>query len=328
MLRRRFLQATFATPVLALPELAMASEANFPSRPLKLIVSWAAGGGPDVQARRFGLKLSELLGQSVVVENKVGAAGVLGAQHVAQAAPDGYTLLVAANTHLVQKIIQPSLRLDPLKDFAPVCTFGASPTVMTVSASSPYRTVEDVIAAAKEKPGKLNYSSGGIGSAAHLAAATMVSLAGIQVTHIPLRGSVEITPSLVRGDTDFAFPVTATGIPQSQPGGKLRALAVTSAKRIPELPGVPTLQEVLKSDLAVQEAWFGFWAPAGTPSQVIQKLHEASMQAAADPAVIKALADGGTRIFTTESPRAFADFVAAENRKWTEIVKLSGTSTG
>lgn len=327
MLRRNFLQATLATPAVAFPRFALAAEA-YPNRAVKLIVSWAAGGGPDVQARRIGLKLGELLGQSIVVENKVGAGGVLGAQFVAQSAPDGYTLLLAANTHLIQKIMQPSLRYDPFADFAPIGTFGASPTVMVVNANSPYQKLEDVIAAAKAAPGKLNYCSGGVGTSAHLAGATLVSLAGMRVTHIPLRGSVEITASLARGDTDFSFPIAATGIPQSRPGGKLRALAVTSAKRLPELPDVPTLHEVLKNDLAIQESWFGFWAPAGTPADAIQKLYAASMQATTDPAVIKALAEGGTSIFTNASPQAFADYIRAENRKWTEIVKLSGISVG
>lgn len=327
MLRRNFLQATLTAPVAGLPGFALSAEA-FPTRPVKLIVSWAAGGGPDVQARQVGQKMGELLGQPVVIENKVGAAGVLGAQFVAQSAPDGYTMLLGANTHLIQKVMQPSLRFDPIADFKPIGVFGASPTVMVVSADSPYRTVEDVIAAAKASPGKLNYSSGGVGSSAHLAGATLVSLAGVKVTHVPLRGSVEIASSLIRGDTDFAFPIAGTGIPQSRPGGKLRALTVSSAKRLPELPELPTLREVLKSELAVQESWFGLWAPAQTPDGPIQKLYEACMRAASDQSLVRALAEGGTSIFTSPSPKAFAEFVVAENKKWAEIVKLSGISAG
>ena len=325
MLRRNFLQATLSAPMAALPGFALAADA-FPTRPVKLIVSWAAGGGPDVQARQFGQKLGEVLGQPVVIDNKVGAAGVLGAQFVAQSAPDGYTMLLAANTHLIQKVMQPSLRFDPLTEFKPIGLLGASPSIMVVKADSPYQTVEDVIAAAKASPGKLNYCSGGVGSAAHLVGATMASLAGIKVAHIPLRGSVEITASLMRGDTDFSFPIAGTGIPQTRPGGKLRALAISSAKRLPELPQLPTLREVFKNDLAVQEAWFGFWAPAHTPDGVVRKLYETCAQANSDPALVKTLAEGGTTVMTSASPKAFAEFVAADYRKWVEIVKLTGIS--
>ena len=297
----------------------------FPNRPVRIIVPYAAGGGPDVLVRQIGPRLGEALGQPIVLENKVGAAGVLAAQYVAQSAPDGYTLLMGSNTHLIQKIMQPDLKFDPLAEFIPVSNMAASPTVMVVRADGPYKTVADVLAAGKASPGKMNYGSGGIGTSAHLAGATFVALGGLKATHIPLKGSVEITASLLRGDTDFAFPVAGTGVPQVK-GGRLRALAVTGASRLKELPDVPTLKEAMHNELTVQESWFGFWAPAKTPADVIAKLHAAASKVLSDPAVRAQFEATGNTPALSDSPQAFATFVRSENRKWAEIVKLTGVS--
>lgn len=321
MQRRNFLLSTAA---LAMPGFALAQD-QWPSRPVRVIIPYAAGGGPDVLARYIGPKLGEALGQSVVFENKVGAAGVLAAQYVAQQPADGYTILMGSNTHLLQKLLNPALKFDPIADFTAVNNMASSPTVMVVSADSPYRSVQDVIAAAKANSGAMNYGSGGIGTSAHLAGATLVSLAGMNATHIPLKGSVEITASLLRGDTQFAFPVAATGIPQVK-GGKLRALAVTSAGRLKQLPDVPTLKEALKHDLAVQESWFGFWAPAQTPKHIVGKLHAAVNKVLADPAVKVKFEDNGNLVAPTESPEAFGSFVKAEFEKWGAIVKLASNA--
>jgi tripartite-type tricarboxylate transporter receptor subunit TctC len=326
--RRALLLASLSAPLASLlpGRMAWAAE-SFPTRPVRVIVPYAAGGGPDVMVRMIGPRLGEALGQAVVLENKVGAAGVLAAQFVAQQPPDGYNLLMGSNTHLIQKILQPDLKFDPIGEFTPVSNMAASPTVMVVRGDGPYRKVEDVIAAAKARPGAMNYSSGGIGTSAHLAGATLVSLAGFKATHIPLKGSVEITASLLRGDTDYAFPVAATGIPQVK-GGKLRALAVTSATRLKELPDVPTLKEVLKNELAVQESWFGFWAPANTPQDVVGKLHTAISKVLAEPAVRTQFEAAGNVAAISESPQAFAAFVRAEQRKWADIIKLTGVTAG
>lgn len=323
MQRRSLCQASLAATALFATGVRAADP--FPAKPIRVIVPYAAGGGPDLQVRQIAPKFGEALGQAIVVENKVGAAGVLAAQYVAQAAADGYTLLMGSNTHLIQKIMQPELKFDPLNDFVPVSNMGASPTVMVVRADGPYKTVDDVIAAAKANPGKMNYSSGGIGTSAHLAGATLVSLAGLKATHIPLKGSVEITASLLRGDTDFAFPVAGTGVPQVK-GGKLRALAVTSAARLKELPDVPTLFEVMRNELTVQESWFGFWAPARTPVDVVNKIHAAANKVLLDPALRALFESSGSTAAVTESAQAFAAFVRAENRKWAEIVRLTGVT--
>jgi tripartite-type tricarboxylate transporter receptor subunit TctC len=303
--------------------LARAADA-FPNRPVRLIVPYAAGGGPDVMVRQFGPKLGEVFGQTVVVENKVGAGGVLAAQYVAQqTAPDGYTLLVGSNSHLIQKILQPSLRFDPVADFIPITTFGSSPSVLVVAATSPYRNVQDLVAALKAAPGKMNYCSGGIGSAAHLGGATLLSLSGASAVHVPLKGSVEIPLSLLRGDTDFAFTIAGTAVPQVK-GGRLRALAVTSAAALAELPGVPTLQAAMHSDLAVQEFWFGFWAPAKTPPGVVSTIYRVTRQALSNPAVEPMFAATGNAVVYDDSPQSAAAFVQAENSKWTKIIKLTG----
>jgi tripartite-type tricarboxylate transporter receptor subunit TctC len=318
--RRHFCLA--ASAFAAAPWAAHAADA-FPTKPVRVISPYAAGGGPDVQLRQAGPTLGEALGQAIVIENKVGAAGVLAAQYVAQQAPDGYTLLMGSNTHLIQKILQPDLKFDPIADFVAVSNLASSPTVLVVRADAPWQTVEELIADLRAKPGQANYGSGGIGTSAHLAGATLASLAGLKVTHIPLKGSVEIAASLMRGDTQYAFPVAGTGVPQVK-GGKLRALAVTGRKRLPQLPDVPTLHERLKNELAVQESWFGLWAPARTPEAVVATLNAAVVKTAKTPSVQAAFEAAGNEATASDSPQAFAAFVRSENRKWAEIVKLAG----
>lgn len=259
--RRSFVVAATA---LTFASLGARAAGAYPTRVVRLISPYAAGGGPDVQLRQAGPLLGNALGQTVLIENKVGAGGVLAAIYVAQQPADGYTLLGGSSTHIIQKVLQPELHFDPLADFAPVSNLSSSPTVLVVSADSRYKKLDDLIVDARSRPGQMNYGSGGIGSSAHLGGATLVSLTGIQAVHIPLKGSVDIMGSLLRGDTQFAFPVAGTAIPQVR-GGKLRALAVTSRKRLKELPDVPTLFELLHNELAVQESWLGIWAPAGTP---------------------------------------------------------------
>lgn len=299
----------------------------YPNKPVRVISPYAAGGGPDVQLRQAGPAFSEALGQTVVIENKVGAGGVLAAQYVAQSEADGYTLLMGSNTHLIQKLLQPSLKFDPIADFAPVCNLASSPTVLVVSAQSPWRTLAELIADLKAHPGKGNYGSGGVGTSAHLAGATLASLAGVQAMHIPLKGSVEISASLQRGDTQFAFPVAGTAIPQVK-GGKLRAMAVTSRARMTLLPDVPTLQEQLKSELAVQESWFGVWAPQRTPAEIVGKVHAAVRQAATAPSVVSAFEAAGNLSTPSASPQAFAEFCKREQAKWADIIKLTGVTAG
>lgn len=299
---------------------------TYPAKPIHIVVPFAAGGGLDISTRQFGLKLSEIIQQPVVVENKVGAAGVLGAVSVRTAPPDGYTLLLGSNSPLIQKHLNPDLKFDPIADFVPVSNMASTPTVLVVRAEHPAKSMQELIEMAKKNPGKMNYGSGGIGTAAHLAGASFVALAELKAVHVPLKGSVEIPLSLLRGDTDFAFPVSGTAIPQVK-SGKLRALATTSGRPMKELPGVPTLAATFKNDLGIQEAWFGLWAPARTPASVVKAMHAATSKALADPQLQQQFEAAGSPVATSESPEAYAAFVKMENAKWAKIVKLANAKS-
>lgn len=311
---------------LGVPARALAQAGIYPARPIRLIVPFAAGGGPDVLTRRMAPKLTEVLGRSrVVVDNIVGAGGIVAAQSVARMAPDGYNLLLCASTHIVQKAMQPSVQFDPLKDFAHITRTAFSPSILVVSASSPYKSVEDIIAAARREPGRLNYASGGVGSAAHLCGAAMVLQAKIDVVHVPYKGSVDIVPSILAGATQFAFPIASTAIPQIK-AGTVRALAVTSAQRVPFLPDVPTLVEVFRTaDLAL-DSWFGLWAPAGTPPEVVELLFKAVVKTYDDPSVRADSEAAGAVVALSSSPSEFTTFLEAETRKLDKIVKSAHLS--
>ena len=301
---------------------AQATDSPFPTRPIRLIVPYAAGGGPDIQARKLAEVAARELGQPLVVENKVGAGGILAAEVVAQQPADGYTLILGASTHITQKLLQPSVKFDPVTSFTHIIRSGFSPQVMLVKNDAPYRTVADVVQAARKSPGSLNYASGGIGSAAHLAGAAFANAAGVDLVHVPYKGSVEIVPSLIRGDATVGFPVASTAIPQLQ-NHAVRALAVTSAHRLAGLPQVPTLNEALgRQDLAL-DAWIGIWAPAGVPKPVVARLHAAFLKALNDPGVRDFYQKAGTIIDPTPSPEAFDRFITDETDKYRRIVKQS-----
>jgi len=320
MKRRDFIKAT---SIIGLHPFAAWSQSSFPNKSIKAVSAYAAGGGPDVQLRQAAPFIGEALKQTIVVENKVGAGGVLATQFVAQANPDGYTLLLGSNIQLIQKILKPELSISPMTDFAPISNMYSSPTIMIVSADSPYKTVEDVIAAAKSNPGAMNYGSGGIGTSAHIAGATFVALNNLKTTHIPLKGSVEILASLVRGDTQFAFPIAGTGVPLVK-GGKVRALAVTSKSRLAQLPNIPTLNEIMKNELTIQESWFGMWAPAKTPTEIINTLFSGISTALSNPSLATSYEAAGNIITRSQSPQAFAAYMVSENKKWAEIIRLTG----
>ncbi len=322
-MRRRTL-VTGAFSAATLPYFAYAAD-PFPTRAIKIISPYAAGGGPDVQLRQFAPSMAEAIKQPVVIENKVGAGGVLAAQFVAAAPADGYTLLMGSNTHLIQKSMQPSHKFDPVSDFVGVSNMAASPTILVVSSESSWRTMADLADAIRKSPGAMNYGSGGIGTSAHLAGATFLSLHSLNATHVPLKGSVEIAASLLRGDTQFAFPVAGTGVPHIK-GGKLRALAVTSRTRLAQLPDVPTLNELMNNELTVQDSWFGIWAPARTPSEVVSALHAASVAALKLPSIRAAFEAAGNLAVPSDSPQAFTAFVRTEQKKWADIVRLTGAT--
>ncbi|MGO4329799.1 tripartite tricarboxylate transporter substrate binding protein [Cupriavidus sp. 2TAF22] len=318
--RRLLLKSLLALPLAAAagrPAGALAAD-SYPSRPVRLVVPYAAGGGPDIQARKLAEVLGRELGRPIVVENRVGAGGILAAEFVAQQQPDGYTLLLGASTHVAQKLLQPGAKFDPAA-FTHVTRTGSSPAVLIVSAASPYRTVGDLVAAARRAPGTLNYASGGVGSAAHICGAAFAAATGIDVLHIPYKGSVEIVPSLVKGDTQFGFPVATTAVPQIA-NGKVRALALTSAQRSAALPQVPTLNEALgRGDLAL-DAWTGIWAPAGLPAPLVARLHAATLRALADPGLRRFYVDTGASVEPSPTPASFSRLVAEETARMRQVI--------
>ena len=302
---------------------AGAGAQSYPTRPVKIIVPFAAGGGPDVQTRQMAPKLAEALGGAVVVENRVGAAGIVAAEVVAQAAPDGYTLISGSISQVVQKILRPEAKFDPQTSFVAITLTNAAPTVLIVPADSPVKTAKELVAAIKAKPGQFNYGSGGVGTAAHIAGATLTSVLGLNAIHVPYRGSVEIMPALLGGQIQFAFPIAGTAVPHVK-SGKARALATTGAKRLPSLPEVPTMKELFGDDLFVQESWGGLWAPAGTPAPIIAKLFAATRQTMADPALRAQFSAGGAEVELSASPEAFSAFMKAESVKWAKLIQISG----
>ncbi|SOY48684.1 putative extra-cytoplasmic solute receptor [Cupriavidus taiwanensis] len=314
--RRLLLKSLLALPAAAAPGPAAASP--YPNRPIRLVVPYAAGGGPDIQTRKLAERLAHGLGQPVVVENKVGAGGILAAEFVAQQPADGYTLMLGASTHVAQKLLQPRARFDPMA-FTHIIRVGVSPSVLVVGAGSPHRTVAELATAARRAPGTLNYASGGIGSAAHVSGAAFAAAAGIDVVHVPYKGSVEIVPSLLKGDSQFGFPVAATAMPQIA-SGKVRALAVTSARRAAVLPQVPTLNQALgRQDLDL-DAWSGLWAPPRLPAAITARLHAAVMQALEDPGLRRFYADMGAVLAPTPTPEVFSRLVADETVRLRQII--------
>ena len=296
---------------------------SYPSRPVKIIVPFAAGGGPDVETRRMAPKLAEALGGAVVVENRVGAAGIVAAEVAAQAAPDGYTLIAGSLSQVVQKILQPAAKFDPHTSFAPISLTGNTTAVLIVPIESTIKSAKELEVAIRAKPGAFNYGSGGVGTAAHIAGATFASLQKLEVTHIPYRGSVELMPALLGGQIQFAFPVAGTAVPHIK-SGKARALAVNGAKRLASLPDVPTMKELFGDDLYVQEFWAGLWAPAGTPPAVIAKLFAANKQALGDATLRAQLQAGGSEVEVSASPEEFAQFMKTESVKWAKLIQISG----
>jgi tripartite-type tricarboxylate transporter receptor subunit TctC len=317
--RRRFLGVIAGTGLSALPAWAQ----SYPNRPIKIILPFAAGGGQDVETRRMAPKIAEVLGGSIVVENRVGAAGIVAAELVSQAAPDGYTILSGSISQVVQKILRPDAKFDPLSSFAPIIQTTTSPTVLLVSANSTLKSAKEVEAYVRTRPGALNYGSGGIGTAAHIMGSSFVNVLKLDAVHVPFRGSVEVVPALLADHVQFAFPIAGTAVPHVK-GGKVRALAVSGAKRLSSLPDVPTLKEIYGEDLFVQESWAGLWAPAATPAPIISQLHQACRQALSDPSLRTSILAGGSELEVSSSPEEFVSFMKAETAKWRRLIQITG----
>jgi tripartite-type tricarboxylate transporter receptor subunit TctC len=287
-----------------------------------MIVPYPPGGGTDIFARLLAAKLSPALGQQVVIEQRPGAGGVIGADVAAKAAPDGYTLLIgqasnlAINQHLMSK-----LPYDPLKDFAPITLIATSPGLLVVHPSLPIRTVKDLVALARSKPGTINYASAGNGSPGHLAAAYFNKVAHIDLLHVPYKGATPAMTDVIAGHASLYFtsPVAAQPYLQS---GRLRQIAVTSAQRFPPLPDVPSIAEAGYPDFDMT-SWWGLLAPAGIPRDIVARLHTESVTALNAAEMKERLAAQGALV-VTNAPDQFASYLKSEIANWGRIVKASG----
>lgn len=307
---------------------ASAQSQSYPSRPIRLIVPFPAGGTTDILARAVSAELTKSFGQSVIVENRAGAGGNIGSEVVAKSAPDGYTLLMGTvGTHGINQSLYAKLPFDPIKDFSPVTVVAAVPNVLVLNVQladkNKITTVRSFINYLKANPGKLNMASSGNGTSIHLAGELFKTETKTFMVHIPYRGSAQAITDLIGGQADVMFDNLPSALPFIK-SGKLRALGLTSNKPSPALPGVMPISAT-GGELANYEAssWFGILAPAGTPKEIVNKLQQEISRALASPAVnAKLVAQGADPVGNT--PEQFAAFIQAETKKWAKVVKLSG----
>jgi len=291
---------------------------------VRIVVSFSAGGPTDTVARVMGAKMAELLGQQFLVENKVGAGGNLGADLVAKAPPDGYTLLMATvSTHAINPGLYKKMPYDAVRDFAPIGQVGVTPTLLGVHPSVPATDAKSLVALVKANPGKYTYGSSGLGSILHLCGEQFkASAGGLNIVHVPYRGSAPMMGDLIAGQISMAFDATPTALPQAQ-SGAIRAIGAGMAARMRALPDLPTLQEQGLKGFECY-TWNAILAPASTPSPIVAQLNEAMNKALADPTVFKRLQEVGIDPTPGSTPEQAAEFIKAELAKWTPIIKASG----
>ncbi len=321
------LRRSLAALALALVPVFAAAQA-YPARPVKLVVGFAPGGAADQVARAYQEPLARSLGQPIVIENRPGAGSSIAAEYAAKSAPDGYTLLIASpSSILVNPILTPRPGFEPRRDLQPVSKVSSSPLVAAVHASVGVGTLRELIAYAKQNPGKLNYGSSGNGSAPHLAGVLFTRLAGVEIVHVPFKGGAPSVQALLAGDIQLSFATPPSVLPHvrspQNPGGRLLALAVTSRARSPLVPGVPGMAEAGLPEYEMG-FWYGFFVPAGTPREVVKRLFDATVAAAAQPAVAQVLAHAGTETAASKSPEEFAAFIAEDDKTWSRVVKEAG----
>lgn len=315
--------AAFLTSLL-IANLPTQAQDNYPSRPVRMIIPFAAGGPTDIVGRIMGAKMSEVLRQQFVVEDRTGAGGNIGADVVAKAQPDGYTILMATvSTNAINPGLYSHLPYDPINGFAPVGRVGVTPTLLLVNPSVPAKDVKSLIALLKANPGKYTYGSSGLGSILHLCGEEFKSKAGgLDAVHVPYKGSAPMDTDLMGGQIAWAFDATPTAMPLAK-AGKVRALGAGMAQRLAAMPDLPTLQEQGLPGFECY-TWNVFLAPAGTPQPVINKLNAAVNKALADPAVSSALEKAGIDPTPGSTPQSTGEFVKAELAKWAPIIKASG----
>ncbi len=296
---------------------------SYPTRPIRLVLPFAAGGLVDVPGRILAQKLSEALGQPVVVENRAGAGSTIGADNVAKSKPDGYTLMITSTTHVISANLYKRLPYDALRDFTPVMKLAEGPYVLVVNPSLAASSVADLVALAKAQPGRIDYASSGNGSSQHLVAALFCAMSGAPLNHIPYKGSDRATQDIIGGQVKVGFVGTPIALPHVK-SGRLRALAVSTARRSAEMPGVPTLAE---AGVPGYEAtiWMGLFAPAGLPREIVARLHGEVGRVLAAPEARAAIAATGLEV-SLSTPEEFAAFVRAEHGKWGKVVRETGAT--
>ena len=296
--------------------------ADYPDRPIKIIVPFTAGGATDIAGRVLAEELGKALGGSAVVDNREGAAGVIGVQAAMRAPADGYTFVITGNTLMTShKILYKNLPYDPLKHFDPVVRVSAGSHIMVVKPTSPYKDVKDLLAAARAKPGSITYGSGGNGTSVHLAAEMFQAMSGAKLMHVPYRGTSLAVTGLLAGDTDLMFDTTASAFPRIK-AGQIRPLGITAAKRSPDLPDVPTVAE---QGLPNYEAlfWLGLYAPKGTPPEILHRVEDATRKILANEQVRKRLVDVGmTPYFATGAD--LGKQITRETAEWADIIGKAG----
>jgi tripartite-type tricarboxylate transporter receptor subunit TctC len=307
---------------LTLSPLAAAQDkaATYPTKPIRFIVPFAPGGGLDITARLIGQKLTEKWGPSVVIDTRPGAATIVGTEIASKAVPDGYTMLMITTTFAINPSLYPKLPYDPLKDFTPITQLNSQPNILVVSASAPAANVKELIAAAKAKPGTLTFATPGAGSAPHLSAELFKRTAGIDIVHVPYKGIPPAITDVIGGRVTMLFTTTISAAPHIKTG-KVKGLALTSAKRLDSMPDLPTIGETLKGYQA--EAFQGMVAPAGVPRAIVDKLAQEVVAIVRLPEIGKTFEAAGA-IPIGSRPVEFGAFLKAETAKWAKVIKDAG----
>ena len=322
-----FRTALHALAAGALAAFALSAGAqNWPAQPVKIVVPFPPGGTTDQIARHVQPHLQQSLGQQVVIENRGGASGAIGAGVVAKSAPDGYTFLLVFDTHGVNPSLIPNMSFDTLKDLAPMMLIGKSPMVFTAHPSQPYKTFGDVVAASKAKPNSVGFGTIGSGSLAHLYVTLLGKQGGFAMTHVPYKGGGPLVTDTLAGHVPVSIATVALLAPHIK-AGKARALAVTSAQRFPQLPDVPTVAEAIGLQGADAESWWGLLAPAKTPAAIIARMNDEFAKALKNPGVNEKLTAQGV-VLTMNGPDDFGKFLANEVDRWGKVVRENKITAG
>jgi len=293
------------------------AQSGWPQKPIRIVVGFPPGGGADAMARLVSSKLPEKLGQPVVVENKTGATGTIASEFVAKSAPDGYTLQLAhINSNAIGPLLVAKGRFDPVADFTPIALIGITPQMLCHHPKHPFKDVKDLIAYAKANPGKLTFASSGVGSIQHIAGEAFKLAAGVDMLHVPFKGTGEALSALISGDVDMTFSSTGSAVPQVK-AGKLKLLAVCSPKRLPNLPDVPAVAETLPGyEIAT---WYGLAGPAKMPREIVERLNREVRAIVAEPDIAKRLQDLDAEV-SSGTPEQFATFWKHENEKYRKLI--------